>query len=85
LAIHSAREAARVGDAGRGLSVNSTAVTNLTADATHSSKSVSTLTTVNKEKTATVSEVLDNQQPVIDKITTNINQIVESIGILIEK
>lgn len=32
-----------------------------------------------------MSEVLDNQQPVIDNITTNINQIVESIGIVIDK
>lgn len=29
--------------------------------------------------------MLDNQQPVIDNITTNINQIVESIGIVIDK
>lgn len=29
--------------------------------------------------------MLDNQQPVIDNITTNINQIVEPIGIVIDK
>lgn len=85
IAINSAIEAARVGDAGRGFSVISKEVKNLSEDVKHSSKSVSTLTSVIKDNTARVSEVLDNQQPVIDNITTNINQIVESIGIVIDK
>lgn len=73
IAINSAIEAARVGDAGRGFSVISKEVKNLSEDVKHSSKSVSTLTSVIKDNTARVSEVLDNQQPVIDNITTNIN------------
>lgn len=85
IAINSAIEAARVGESGRGFSVIAQEVRSLAENVKVSAKNVSQLTAGVQENTTNVGDALCYQKSMIAIITDNVNQVVESIRMVIEK
>lgn len=85
IAINSAIEAARVGNTGRGFSVISREIKRLSDDVHRSSKDVHDTTTVVQRSATNTSEVLMQQKTLLSDIQHNISDVVDSIGLVINK
>jgi len=85
IAINSAIEAARVGDAGKGFSVIAKEVKLLADDVQHSSVAVHGTTAMILDNSVDISKALTAQKILVDSTLGNIQKIVESINIVIHK
>lgn len=85
IAINSAIEAARVGEAGRGFSVIAQEVKQLADDVQNSSVAVHSTTALILDNSQGVNKILAEQKTIIDDTLGNIEDIVGSISIIINK
>ncbi|MCT4707651.1 methyl-accepting chemotaxis protein [Enterobacteriaceae bacterium H16N7] len=85
IAINSAIEAARVGEAGRGFSIISREVKNLSEDVNLSSKGVNELTALIQQTAQGIIELNETQSHVTDKMRENITSIIGTIDVVINE